>query len=128
MRIAMGVEYDGTDFHGWQIQSGVRTVQQCLQAAVAKVANHPLTIHCAGRTDARVHALEQVIHFDTAAVRSERAWVLGSNVNLPRDVNVRWARAVPERFHARFSATARHYRYEILNRLSRSGLERNRAV
>ncbi len=125
----MGVEYDGTDFHGWQAQrSGVRSVQSCIESAIGAVADHPVTVHCAGRTDAGVHALEQVIHFESGAKRSERAWVLGTNVNLPPDCCVRWASPVEETFHARFSAVARHYRYRILARRTRSALERNRAV
>jgi len=129
MRIAMGVEYDGTAFHGWQTQDeGVRTVQACLEQAVSSVADHQVRVHCAGRTDAGVHALEQVMHFDTHARRPFRAWVLGTNVNLPRDISVSWAREVDMGFHARFSATGRHYRYEILNRMTRSGLHRDRTV
>ncbi len=129
MRIAMGVEYAGSDFHGWQRQeAGVRTVQDCVEQAVSEVADHALGIHCAGRTDAGVHALGQVIHFDTTASRPMRAWVLGTNVNLPQDVSVGWARQVNPDFHARFSATGRHYRYEILNRPTRSGLHRCHAV
>ena len=127
-RIALGVEYDGTHFHGWQTQSGVRTVQSELEAAVSRVANHPVIVHCAGRTDAGVHALEQVVHFETTATRSERSWVLGANVNLPPDVGVRWAHPVDDSFHARFSAQARHYRYQILARRTRSPIQRDRAV
>lgn len=128
MRWAMGVEYDGSAFCGWQMQGQGRTVQGCLTAAVAKVADHPVALHCAGRTDAGVHASGQVVHFDTDADRTERSWVLGTNVNLPDDVSVAWARPVADEFHARFSATGRHYRYEILNRPTRSSLERDRAV
>lgn len=124
----MGVEYDGADFHGWQIQPGVRTVQSCLEAAVSQVADQAVTLHCAGRTDAGVHAWEQVVHFETSARRSERSWVLGTNVNLPPDVAVRWAHPVDDGFHARFSALARHYRYQIMVRRTRSALQRNRAV
>jgi len=128
-RIALGVEYDGTGFHGWQVQAGgLRTVQACLQEALSRVADCPVTVHCAGRTDTGVHALEQVVHFDTRARRSSRAWVLGSNANLPDDVNVLWAMPVPMAFHARFSATARHYRYLILARATRSALQRRRAL
>ncbi len=128
VRIALGVEYDGTDFHGWQTQPEVRTIQRCLETAVGRVADHPVTLQCAGRTDAGVHAHEQVVHFDTTADRSERSWVLGCNVNLPPDVAVRWARPVEARFHARFSALARHYRYQILVRRARSPLQRHRAL
>jgi tRNA pseudouridine38-40 synthase len=127
-RIAMGVEYDGSAFHGWQIQDNVRTVQEQLEIAVGKVADHCVRAHCAGRTDAGVHALEQVVHFDTRARRSDRSWVLGTNVNLPPDVNVLWAKPVGPDFHARFRATARHYRYLILTRSTRSALRRDRAV
>ncbi|TCW33372.1 tRNA pseudouridine38-40 synthase [Marichromatium gracile] len=127
-RIVMGVEYDGSDFHGWQTQVGVRTVQQCLEAAISRVADHPLGVQCAGRTDTGVHAFEQVVHFDTTASRSERSWVLGTNVNLPPDVAVRWAHRVEGDFHARFSAVARHYRYQLQVRRTRSPLARNRAV
>ena len=128
MRYALGVEYDGTDFHGWQLQEGVRTVQGCLEQALSRVADHPVRAHCAGRTDAGVHAMEQVVHFETRARRSERSWVLGTTVNLPSDISVNWARAVPDSFHARYSATGRHYRYLILNRLTRPAIRRNRAV
>ena len=128
MRIALGVEYDGTAFCGWQTQPAARSVQQTLEAALSRVADHPVRVHCAGRTDAGVHALEQVVHFDSEADRSERAWVLGSNVNLPGDCAVSWARPVPPAFHARYSATARHYRYRILTRATRSALERDRAL
>ncbi|MEA3274130.1 MAG: tRNA pseudouridine(38-40) synthase TruA, partial [Pseudomonadota bacterium] len=128
MRVAMGIEYDGSAFHGWQVQNGVRTVQESLERAIAAVADHGVRIHCAGRTDAGVHALEQVVHFDTAARREERSWVLGTNVNLPPDVNVLWARPIGADFHARFGATARHYLYRILNRATRSALQRDRAV
>jgi tRNA pseudouridine38-40 synthase len=99
-----------------------------LQIALSKVANHEVTVHCAGRTDTGVHATGQIVHFDTQAVRSERSWVLGSNVNLPADVSICWAKMMPEDFHARFSAIGRHYRYQILNRAYRSALWRDRAV
>jgi tRNA pseudouridine38-40 synthase len=125
----MGVEYDGTRFSGWQVQAqSLRTVQGCLEAAIGRVADRPVTVHCAGRTDAGVHALEQVIHFETDAERAMRAWVLGTNANLPGDIAVRWAVPVGPAFHARFSAIARHYRYLILTRATRSALERERAV
>ncbi|PLX63519.1 tRNA pseudouridine(38-40) synthase TruA [Sedimenticola selenatireducens] len=129
MRLAMGIEYDGSSFHGWQLQkSGVRTVQQMLEAALGKVAAHPVRTHCAGRTDTGVHGEGQVVHFDTPSIRAMRGWLLGTNVNLPEDVNVNWVREVPESFHARFSATSRSYRYVILNRSTRSAIWRNRAV
>ncbi len=126
MRIALGVEYDGTDFCGWQIQSGVRTVQECLEQALSRVANHPVQVVCAGRTDTGVHGLGQVVHFDSDAARDERAWVLGGNANLPGDITLRWAHPVPDSFHARFGAQRRHYRYLILNRKTRPAVGRNR--
>ncbi|WP_410014184.1 tRNA pseudouridine(38-40) synthase TruA [Sodalis sp. C49] len=114
-RIALGIEYDGSRFYGWQRQSEVVSVQSCLEQALSKVANEPIAVQCAGRTDAGVHATGQVVHFDTGARREDSAWTLGVNANLPPDVAVRWVRAVAGEFHARFSATARRYRYIIYN-------------
>jgi len=128
LKIALGIEYDGSDFHGWQYQGDVRSVQECLEKALSKVADHPVSVHCAGRTDTGVHATGQVAHFETRAVRSARSWILGTNVNLPADVSVNWVRQVPEDFHARFSAVGRHYAYRILNRPTRSAIWRQRAV
>ena len=128
MRLAMGVEYDGTSFHGWQIQDGVETVQQRLEQAIAKVADHPVSVQCAGRTDAGVHGLGQVVHFNSEAIRPPRGWILGTNVNLPQDINVNWVERVPAEFHARFSAIHRSYRYIIINRPTRSAIWRNRTV
>ena len=128
MKIALGVEYDGTDFHGWQYQGDVRSVQECLEQALSKVADHPVSVHCAGRTDTGVHATGQVVHFETQSIRSPRSWILGTNVNLPPDVCVNWVKEVPEDFHARFSAIGRHYEYCILNRSTRSAIWRTRAV
>ncbi len=128
MRYAVGVEYDGTAFHGWQIQVGVNTVQEQLQNALSRVANHPISVQCAGRTDAGVHALAQVVHFDSAATRTARNWLLGTNVNLPDDVNINWIKPVADDFHARFSAISRSYKYVIYNGETRSSVWRNRAV
>jgi len=129
LRIALGVEYDGSGFRGWQSQQeGVRTVQSCLETALGRVANHPVRTVCAGRTDAGVHAINQVAHFDTQAQRSPHSWVMGANSNLPAEISVRWALPVSDRFHARFSAVARRYRYVILNRPCRSALYRQRAA
>jgi tRNA pseudouridine38-40 synthase len=129
MRVAMGVEYDGSAFRGWQIQEqGVRTVQACLEKALSRVADEPVETVCAGRTDAGVHATGQVIHFDTRAQRLPRSWILGGNSNLPADISVLWACPVTEAFHARFSARARRYRYLILNRRYRSALQRCRVA
>ncbi len=119
MRIALGIEYVGSDFFGWQYQPHARSVQACVETALSKVANHPIKVVCAGRTDTGVHALGQVIHADVTAQRSMRSWRLGTNTHLPNDVSVLWVQPVEENFHARFSALARHYRYVILNRPSR---------
>lgn len=125
-RIVAGVEYDGSRFFGFQRQRQTPTVQQELEQAISAVADHPVTVHCAGRTDTGVHATAQVIHFDTHVERSERAWVLGINTGLARSVSVLWARKVPSDFHVRFSARSRSYRYRILNRWVRPGLEQAR--
>lgn len=125
MRIALGVEYDGSDFHGWQLQEGVRTVQASLEEALTQVADHPIRVHCAGRTDSGVHAIGQVVHFDTRSRRHERSWILGTTANLPPDVSVIWAKPVPHSFHARYSATARQYRYVIVDRMTRPAIERS---
>lgn len=119
MRIAAIVEYDGSGFSGWQWQSGVRTVQQSLETALTRVADAPVRVVTAGRTDTGVHATGQVVHFDTEAVRDPHAWVRGTNSNLPRDVAVLWAGQASAEFHARFAATGRHYHYCILNRAVR---------
>lgn len=129
MRIALGIEYDGSAYHGWQTQQpGVPTVQQTLEQALSKVANQPVQVVCAGRTDRGVHGFGQVVHFDTEAQRGMHNWLMGTNVNLPPDINLTWAQPVPDDFHARFSATGRRYRYLILNRPSRSALLHKRAT
>jgi tRNA pseudouridine38-40 synthase len=124
-RIAMGLEYDGHAFAGWQTQSKQRTVQSCLEDAISGVAAHPVTVVCAGRTDTGVHALEQVVHFDAPVFREQHAWLRGTNANLPDDVRVLWVRPVDVSFHARTSAIARFYRYVILDRKMRSALLRH---
>jgi len=127
-RFAAGLEYDGRAYSGWQFQPGLHTLQDAVQRALSRVADAPIDCICAGRTDAGVHALAQVVHFDSDAARTERAWRLGANTYLPPDVSLVWVREVPEQFHARFSATARSYRYVILNRDSRPGLATGRAT
>ncbi len=122
MRLALGIEYDGTDFCGWQRLSHERSVQAEVEAALSFVAAHPVEVACAGRTDAGVHARCQVVHFDSDAARSMRAWALGANSRLARDVAVLWACPVADDFHARFCARARRYRYTILNRPVRAAL------
>ncbi|TLY88763.1 MAG: tRNA pseudouridine(38-40) synthase TruA [Gammaproteobacteria bacterium] len=127
-RIAVGIEYDGSAYAGWQAQGRLPTIQHITQIALSRVAGEPVTLVCAGRTDAGVHAYGQVAHFDTRAIRSTRGWVLGANSELPANVNVSWAAAVPAHFHARYCAEARTYRYLILNRLARSALLAQRAA
>jgi tRNA pseudouridine38-40 synthase len=127
-RIAVGIEYDGSAYAGWQTQPGVANIQQSAEAALSRVAAGPVSLTCAGRTDAGVHALGQVAHFDTVAARGARSWVLGANSALPKDVALSWAMPVPEHFHARYSAEARTYRYLILNRGARSALSAQRAA
>ncbi|MFY9315679.1 MAG: tRNA pseudouridine(38-40) synthase TruA [Burkholderiales bacterium] len=121
-RIALGIEYDGSRFLGWQTQTGGGTVQDALEAALAGIADAPVTVTCAGRTDRGVHAREQVVHFDSAAERPDSAWVRGVNALLPEAVAVLWARRVAGDFHARYSAVARSYRYVLLNRPVRPAL------
>ena len=128
MRIALGLEYDGSRFHGFERQTDRRTVQGEVERALARVAASPVRLTCAGRTDAGVHALGQVVHFDTGASRPNRAWVRGTNTYLPPDVAVLWARPVDERFHARYRAVRRRYRYVIVNRSTRPALLAQRAA
>jgi tRNA pseudouridine38-40 synthase len=126
-RIALGLEYDGTDFVGWQIQESGRSIEGVLAAAVSFVAGESVTVHGSGRTDAGVHALQQVAHFDAHASRTPRQWLLGINSNLPPDVAVRWAHEVPDDFDARRSALSRRYRYTVLQQPARPALLRSRA-
>ncbi|HAY40783.1 MAG TPA: tRNA pseudouridine(38-40) synthase TruA [Gammaproteobacteria bacterium] len=129
MKLALGVEYLGTQFHGWQLQkSGIRTVQLVVEEALSKVADKKIRVHCSGRTDAGVHALEQVIHFETDVKRENKAWLYGGNVNLPSDVNFKWVRSVEDEFHARFDAFARQYYYKIHNTNVRSSLLASRSL
>lgn len=115
MRLALGVEYNGQQYFGWQKQKEVRSVQSELEKALERIAQQEIHVVCAGRTDAGVHATQQVVHFDTDAIRPERAWTLGVNTHLPDDIAVRWVAEVDESFNARFSAVARRYRYVIYN-------------
>ena len=123
MRIALGVEYDGTDFFGWQRLRVGPSVQAAVELALSKVAAHPVLVSCAGRTDTGVHGRCQVVHFDTDASRDLRGWVLGACSNLPTSVAVLWAQPVAEEFHARYAARSRRYRYHILNRPIRAALD-----
>ena len=128
MKVAFGVEYDGSQFVGWQRQKTGRTVQACVEGALSKVADIPIKVYCAGRTDTGVHATGQVIHVETSAERSARSWVLGANSNLPADVSIQWSHEVDDTFHARFSAVGRTYRYIICNRVARPGLWSNKVT
>lgn len=126
MRIALGIEYDGAHFSGWQSQPNGNTVQDALERALEQIAGQPLKTICAGRTDAGVHGLGQVVHFDTEVHRPITAWVRGVNTYLPPSVAVTWAEPVPDEFHARFSARSRSYRYLLLNHPVRPALMQGR--
>lgn len=123
-RVAMSLSYDGSAFKGWQTQRKPRvdTVQEVLERSLSEIADAPIKVQCAGRTDAGVHASYQVVHFDCPCIRDEKAWVMGGNTLLPRSVAIHWAKPVDVSFNARFSATARRYRYLIFNSPARSAL------
>lgn len=121
-RYAAGVEYLGSGYSGWQALSTNTSLQAVVESAVSRIADHPVKVTAAGRTDAGVHAFQQVIHFDTPATRSDYAWLLGVNTHLPPDISLRWIQPVAEGFHARHSALARSYRYVIQNQRARSAL------
>jgi len=128
MKIALGLEYDGSRYFGWQYQKDCISVQQVVQDAASKVANHEVNLLCAGRTDSGVHATGQVVHFESDANRNQRNWILGINANLPHDVSVQWVQEVDDTFHARFEAVSRSYRYIILNTFARSALLHKRVT
>ncbi|MCX7116008.1 MAG: tRNA pseudouridine(38-40) synthase TruA [Gammaproteobacteria bacterium] len=128
MRIALSIEYDGSEYHGWQAQTGLRTVQQVVETALSRVANEAVTVVGAGRTDTGVHAFNQVVHFDSHHVRSMRSWVHGTNAYLPKDACVRWAGQMPDDFHARYSALSRRYQYVIYNSSIRPALYRRQVT
>ncbi len=128
MKFALVIEYDGTDFSGWQRQSHVVTIQEVVEQAISQVADHEVGVACAGRTDTGVHALAQVVHFETNAERELRSWLLGINSNLPSSVVVKNIIPVAYDFHARFSAQARTYRYLVLNQSVRPALLANRVT
>jgi tRNA pseudouridine38-40 synthase len=127
VRLALGIAYDGSGFTGWQTQPDGRAVQDAVESALSAIADHPVATICAGRTDAGVHALQQVVHLDTRAERPLEAWVRGANAGLPETVAVQWARQVPDDFHARFAARSRTYRYLIRCARTRHPLWRDRA-
>lgn len=116
MKIALGLEYQGQHFHGWQKQPNLPTIQGALENALFQITGEKILTTAAGRTDAGVHAIQQIVHFENEAHRPLSAWIRGVNSHLPRDISVLWAKAMPSDFHARFSATARSYRYFLLNR------------
>ncbi|MBV7434110.1 tRNA pseudouridine(38-40) synthase TruA [Cardiobacteriaceae bacterium TAE3-ERU3] len=127
MRYAVAVEYDGTHYSGWQRQPFfAQTIQEQVEQALSKVANHPVEVVCAGRTDAGVHALQQIIHFDSDAARDTYAWLAGCNRYLPADIRLQWVHCVNDEFHARYSAKRRRYRYLIRTRHQPSALWRMR--
>lgn len=119
---AIGIEYSGSGYSGWQRQKHSRSIQEQLENALGYVADHAVKLVCAGRTDTGVHAVEQVAHFETHAIRNSRSWVLGANCQIARDIRIKWAVQVDNGFHARFSAIARSYRYIILNSVVASAL------
>lgn len=124
-RLALGVEYDGSRYCGWQRLRHAESVQGTLEAALSKIAAAPVRVLCSGRTDSGVHATRQIVHFDAPAPRTQKAWVFGTNAILPRDIAIRWLVPVADDFHARFSALARRYRYVILNQPTRPVMERH---
>src|SRR5438309_3402128 len=122
MRIALGLEYDGAPFHGWQSQADASAVQDAVERALSEIGGASIRVTAAGRTDTGVHASLQVVHFDSEARRPDMAWVRGANALLPESIAVRWAVSVADDFHARFSATGRHYTYLLLDRPVRPAL------
>ena len=128
-RIALGVEYDGTNYFGFQKQKSTKqTIQGSLEESISRVADHKVKTFCSGRTDSGVHAFMQVLHFDTKAIRSSIEWSRGINSYLPKDIRVLWAKEIDESFHARFSATKRFYIYNILNDPTPSALWAHRSL
>lgn len=126
MKMIACIEYDGTNYCGWQRLSHAPSIQNEVEKALSKVANHKVEVTCAGRTDSGVHGLGQIIHFETGAERTTKAWLLGTNSNLPDDIAIVWVSPGHDDFHARFSALQRRYRYIILNRKARPALLQNR--
>lgn len=124
-KIVLGIEYNGSNYHGWQIQNNVNTIQKFLKNAVEKIAQENIKIYCGGRTDSGVHAIGQVVHFKTSKKRNNLAWTVGVNSFLPNDISVNWSKNVSFDFHSRFSAISREYCYVILNRRCKSGIFNN---
>ncbi|PID44483.1 MAG: tRNA pseudouridine(38-40) synthase TruA [Proteobacteria bacterium] len=128
MKYVARIEYDGSAYSGWQYQHHSSTVQETLQGAIAKVANHSIEVVCSGRTDTGVHATGQIVHFESDADRTLESWLYGTNSNLPEDIVVHWVKPVDAAFHARFSAVARRYRYIVLNRAIRPAIMAKRVA
>lgn len=126
MKYAACIEYDGTDYCGWQRLKHNPSVQEEVEKALSSVANHEIDLTCAGRTDSGVHGIGQIVHFESDAIRNEKAWRMGCNSNLPDNIALRWIQPIDDSFHARFSATARCYRYIILNHPIRPALLNNK--
>lgn len=122
MKIALGIEYAGCNYFGWQKQAISPTIQEILESALSEIADQHINVYCAGRTDTGVHAIQQVVHFETSSLREPHAWVLGTNTKLPKDIAVTWALNIDDDFHARFSAENRTYQYLILNRRARPAI------
>ena len=122
MKIALGIEYAGYNYYGWQKQSIFPTIQETVESALSDIANEIVNVYCAGRTDTGVHAIQQVIHFETLSAREPHSWILGANSKLPKDISVIWALNVDDNFHARYAAENRTYQYLILNRRSRPAI------
>ncbi|XBC44014.1 MAG: tRNA pseudouridine(38-40) synthase TruA [Buchnera aphidicola (Floraphis choui)] len=121
-KIALGIEYQGTNYHGWQYQKSVSNIQEKVEKALSIIANHTVNVYCAGRTDTGVHSTGQVIHFYTSSIRNYNSWIFGVNRYLPKDISILWKKEVPEFFHARHSALSRRYRYIIYNHKYRSSI------
>lgn len=127
IKFAAGLEYDGSNYHGWQIQkAGILSVQFEVEKAISMIANHKIEVFCSGRTDAYVHSIGQVIHFETHAIRKNISWILGINSYLPKNISIQWIKQVSDVFHARYSAISRAYRYIIYNNVIRSAILKNR--
>ncbi|WP_295164634.1 tRNA pseudouridine(38-40) synthase TruA [uncultured Buchnera sp.] len=124
-KFALGVEYNGSCYHGWQRQKGFSTVQEEIENALSKIANHQINVVCSGRTDSGVHSIGQVIHFTSSSIRSDFSWTVGVNTHLSKNISIKWIKEVPEHFSARYSAISRSYRYMIYNNKCRSAIFRN---
>ncbi|WP_343183238.1 tRNA pseudouridine(38-40) synthase TruA [Buchnera aphidicola (Neophyllaphis podocarpi)] len=128
MKFALCIEYNGSNYYGWQIQKGLSSIQKELESVLSKIAGHKILVQCGGRTDKGVHSLGQIVHFETSVIRKDYSWLIGINSNLPKDIVVHWIKIVPNYFHARTSAVNRYYRYYIYNNKIRTALNYNRVT